>query len=89
MNRTPDVNKMADILVVDDMPENLQLLSEMLKSWGCKARPVTSGALALQAARRQRPDIILLDIHMPEMDGYALCGHPQGLLWQLRSQRGS
>ena len=75
MNRTPDVNKMADILVVDDMPENLQLLSEMLKSWGYKARPVTSGALALQAARRQRPDIILLDIHMPEMDGYQLCGH--------------
>ena len=75
MRRTPDLNDIADILVVDDTPENLQLLSEMLKSWGYKARPVTSGTLALQAARSKRPDIILLDIHMPEMDGYQLCGH--------------
>jgi len=75
MSRTPDANEMADILVVDDTPENLQLLSEMLKSWGYKARPVTSGTLALQAARSKRPDLILLDIHMPEMDGYQLCRH--------------
>ena len=65
MSRTPDANEIADILVVDDTPENLQLLSEMLKSWGYKARPVTGGALALQAARSKRPDLILLDIHMP------------------------
>jgi len=75
MKKPTDVNEIADILVVDDTPENLQLLSEMLKTWGYKARPVTSGTLALQAARSKRPDIILLDIHMPEMDGYQLCGH--------------
>ncbi len=75
MRGTPSSNAIADILVVDDTPENLQLLSEMLKSWGYKARPVPSGGLALQAARSKRPDIILLDIHMPEMDGYQLCGH--------------
>ncbi|MEI6350307.1 MAG: hybrid sensor histidine kinase/response regulator [Verrucomicrobiota bacterium] len=75
MRSVPDANEIADILVVDDTPENLQLLSEMLKSWGYKARPVTSGTLALQAARSKRPDIILLDIHMSEMDGYQLCGH--------------
>ena len=62
-----------DILVVDDNPANLQLLSGMLKRSGFKARPVTSGELALQAARRAPPDLILLDVSMPDMDGYELC----------------
>ena len=74
MKKTPEVNEIADILVVDDNPDNLRLLGEMLKSWGYKARLVTGGAIALQAARSQQPDVILLDIHMPEMDGYQLCG---------------
>ena len=67
------IHNTPNILVVDDTTENLQLLGEMLKLWGYKARPVPSGALALQAAKSQRPDIILLDIHMPEMDGYEVC----------------
>ncbi|MCX6967153.1 MAG: hybrid sensor histidine kinase/response regulator [Verrucomicrobia bacterium] len=75
MNKTPDANDIADILVVDDNPDNLRLLGEMLKSWGYKARLVTGGAIALQAARSKRPDVILLDIHMPEMNGYQFCGH--------------
>lgn len=47
----------------------------MLKDRGYKARPVPSGKLALQAARRDPPDLILLDINMPEMNGYEVCEH--------------
>ena len=63
----------ASILVVDDTLPNLELLSEMLKARGYKVRPVPSGDLALQAAKSSPPDLILLDIHMPEMDGYEVC----------------
>ena len=62
-----------DILVVDDTPANLRLLSEMLKAQGYKPRVVPSGKLALSAARAIPPDLILLDIRMPEMDGYEVC----------------
>lgn len=62
-----------DILVVDDTPANLQLLTGMLKERGYKVRPVPSGKLALQAAKSALPDLILLDINMPEMDGYEVC----------------
>jgi phosphoserine phosphatase RsbU/P len=63
------------ILVVDDAPANLQVLSGMLKDRGYKARPVPNGKLALQAARRDPPDLILLDINMPGMNGYEVCEH--------------
>lgn len=63
----------ADILVVDDTPANLRLLSDMLKAHGYKPRLAPSGKLALSAARAIPPDIILLDIRMPEMDGYQVC----------------
>lgn len=63
----------ADILVVDDTPANLHLLSQMLKNCGYKVRPVPSGALALKAIESRSPDLILLDISMPEMDGYTVC----------------
>src|SRR2546421_116697 len=63
----------ASILVVDDTPANLQVLAGMLKDRGYKVRPVPSGKLALQAARRDPPDLILLDINMPEMNGYEVC----------------
>jgi signal transduction histidine kinase len=65
----------ASILVVDDTPANLQVLAGMLKDRGYKVRPVPSGKLALLAARYNPPDLILLDIHMPEMNGYEVCEH--------------
>jgi len=65
----------ASILVVDDTPANLQVLAGMLKDRGYKVRPVPSGKLALLAARRDPPDLILLDINMPQMNGYEVCEH--------------
>lgn len=62
------------ILVVDDTPANLQMLADMLKRRCYRARPVPSGKLALQAAKADPPDLVLLDINMPVMDGYQVCG---------------
>jgi two-component system sensor histidine kinase/response regulator len=61
------------ILVVDDTPANLQMLADILKRRGYRARPVPSGRLALQAAKADPPDLILLDVNMPAMDGYEVC----------------
>ena len=63
----------GEVLVVDDTPANLQLLASMLKERGYGVRAVPSGALALRAAEAQLPDAILLDINMPEMNGYEVC----------------
>lgn len=61
------------IMIVDDSRENLELLSEILRSKGYKVRPVLSGKLALKEAKSSPPDLILLDINMPEMNGYEVC----------------
>jgi sigma-B regulation protein RsbU (phosphoserine phosphatase) len=63
----------SDILIVDDTPNNLRLLSQMLAEQGHRVRAVTSGARALEAVRTASPDLILLDIRMPQMDGFAVC----------------
>ena len=62
-----------NILIVDDVPENLHLLSGMLTDRGYKVRVAPSGRLALKAVQKMPPDLILLDINMPEMDGYETC----------------
>jgi len=67
------IARTTSILVVDDVSANLQVLTGMLKDRGYKVRPVPSGELALLAARKAPPDLILLDINMPEMNGYEVC----------------
>ncbi len=62
-----------DILVVDDTPENLRVVIGLLKAAGYKVRGVPNGQLALQAVALQPPDLILLDIRMPGMDGFQVC----------------
>jgi signal transduction histidine kinase len=61
------------ILIVDDMPDNLNVLGDILKAEGWKVRPVLNGELALLVAQKVMPDLILLDIMMPDMDGYEVC----------------
>ncbi|MDX1976859.1 MAG: diguanylate cyclase [Pseudanabaenaceae cyanobacterium bins.68] len=61
------------ILVVDDTPSNLKLLAKMLESHGYSVRTATSGELALALVEQQVPDLVLLDINMPEMSGYEVC----------------
>lgn len=73
MNNQPASNDRGNILVVDDTPANLRLLAGILNEQGYKVRPVPSGELALSAARGMPPDLILLDIMMPEMNGYEVC----------------
>lgn len=63
----------ADILIVDDTPANLRLLTKILADKGYRTRPVTNGMRAIAAALAGPPDLILLDIGMPEMDGYQVC----------------
>jgi two-component system, sensor histidine kinase and response regulator len=63
----------GDILVVDDTPANLRLLAGMLTEQGYKVRPAPNGKLALTAAQAAPPDLILLDINMPGMNGYEVC----------------
>ena len=63
----------ARILLVDDEPVNLQVLRQVLQQ-DYRLAFATDGARALALAREQRPDLILLDVMMPDMDGYAVCG---------------
>ncbi|MBE9002141.1 response regulator [Nostoc sp. LEGE 12447] len=65
----------ANILVVDDTPDNLRLLSAMLTQLGYEIRRVINGPTALKTAQAAPPDLILLDIMMPEMNGYEVCQH--------------
>jgi two-component system, sensor histidine kinase and response regulator len=65
--------KNANIMVVDDQPTNLKLLEDMLLQEGHEVRSFPLGRLALAAAVHNPPDLILLDINMPEMNGYEVC----------------
>jgi diguanylate cyclase (GGDEF)-like protein/PAS domain S-box-containing protein len=61
------------ILVVDDTPASLKLLTDILKAEGFEVRSAINGELALRAATANPPDLVLLDIRMPVMDGYEVC----------------
>jgi two-component system, sensor histidine kinase and response regulator len=63
----------SGIMIVDDNPDNLKLLEDMLRRQGHEVGSFPLGRLALAAAMNNPPDLILLDINMPEMDGYQVC----------------
>ena len=67
------IKNKAKILVVDDTPASLKLLTDIMKAEGYDVRSAINGELALNAASNNPPDLILLDIRMPEMDGFEVC----------------
>jgi signal transduction histidine kinase len=73
MESQPPGATAPNVLIVDDTPANLQLLASMLKERGYHPRTVSSGERALEAARLMLPDLILLDVVMPCMDGFEVC----------------
>lgn len=68
-----ETTEQANILVVDDTPANLDLLSNVLAARGYRFRVATNGERALSVARTVHPDLVMLDITMPGMDGYEVC----------------
>ncbi|MBD2346211.1 hybrid sensor histidine kinase/response regulator [Anabaena subtropica] len=66
-------NYKGNVLVVDDTPDNLRLLSAMLTAQGFEVRKALNGKMGLTACQMVLPDVILLDISMPDMDGYQVC----------------
>ncbi len=73
MNNERKNSSKGHILVVDDAPANLRLLVEILSDYGYRVRPAVNGSLALSGARAIAPDVILLDINLPDMSGYEIC----------------
>ena len=71
--RVPSRPHHGNIMIVDDNPANLKLLEDLLRRHGYEMRSFPRGRLALAAADQEPPDLILLDINMPEMNGYEVC----------------
>ena len=70
---SPPTSEKGNILLVDDQPQNLKLLSDLLEEQGYEVQQAINGVIALQAVAVGSPDVILLDIYMPELDGYTVC----------------
>jgi CheY-like chemotaxis protein len=73
MNQQQPSQFLANILVVDDNPVNLIILSKVLSKYGYKVRSAPDGEMALKSVQAKLPDLILLDIMMSDMDGYEVC----------------
>ncbi|MCP4539702.1 MAG: hybrid sensor histidine kinase/response regulator [Chloroflexi bacterium] len=73
MNDVPTTTLPASILIVDDNRENLRLLTSLLTKQGYAVRAAPEGRMALASVQTKLPDLILLDVMMPEMDGYQIC----------------
>jgi len=65
--------RISKILIVDDTPHNIDVLSATLADLDCELMVATSGARALELALRGQPDLLLLDVMMPGMDGFEVC----------------
>lgn len=73
MNDIKTEERTSNILVVDDEPANLELLGKLLGQLGHDVRLMPNGRLALESARAEAPDLILMDVNLPEMDGFEVC----------------
>ena len=70
MDRSLPVPSLRRVLVVDDNADSAETMAEMLKLWGHEVQTAHDGPAALEAARAQQPDAVLLDLGLPLMDGY-------------------
>jgi two-component system alkaline phosphatase synthesis response regulator PhoP len=66
------------VLIVDDNPQNLELLQAYLEELDCDSVPATDGLEALRLAASRRPDLVLLDVMMPQMSGFEVCRRLKG-----------
>ncbi|MFH7027743.1 MAG: response regulator [Heteroscytonema crispum UTEX LB 1556] len=73
MSQNPTQISKGNILIVDDQLDNLRVLSTILTEEGYQVRKALNGQMALIACQTLAPDLILLDINMPDMSGYELC----------------
>ncbi|MCT7957324.1 response regulator [Laspinema palackyanum] len=69
----PHSKNPIDILIVDDVADNIRLLSRILVKRGYQTRKALNGPMALTAIQASKPHLILLDVQMPDMSGYELC----------------
>lgn len=69
----PDISCNATLLIVDDHPDNVRSLALLLSDSGYLVRKATSGEMALETIQIAKPDLVLLDVRMPDMDGYEVC----------------
>ncbi len=63
---------MARVLIIEDNPDNLELVTYLLEAYGHEISTADNGELGIEAVRREQPDIVLCDIHLPGVDGYAV-----------------
>jgi adenylate cyclase len=73
--RSQEYHRKGNVLVVDDVPTNIQVLATALSRQGYEVQTATTGKTAIACIESLIPDVILLDIMMPDMDGYAVCNH--------------
>ncbi len=78
MTTDDDATSRGNILIIDDTLENLRLLDRLLTDAGLRVRPASDGRMGLASARKEPPDLILLDIKMPGMDGWEVCERLKG-----------
>jgi diguanylate cyclase (GGDEF)-like protein len=75
MKKKHNIGSQKQILIVDDSLENLRLLTSLLVREGYRVDSATDGKMALSVIKGERPDLILLDVMLPQMDGYDVCRH--------------
>ncbi len=76
---------MTTILIVDDQSDNRSVLERLLRSWGYDVIEAQDGVTAVQLARQRLPDLVLLDVMMPNMDGFAVLRSLRGVRRPKRS----
>lgn len=70
---TQSSEKLPLVLIVDDVPNNIKVLGAILKELNCRLAAATDGLQAIEIIKDEKPDLVLLDIMMPKLDGYTVC----------------